>query len=594
MIRVIQGDITKINGFDAIVNSANNSLLGGGGIDGQIHRAAGPQLRTECRKLNGCETGASRLTLGYNLPCKYIIHSVGPVWMGGTAGEDSLLKDCYKSTMKIALDNKIRKIAFTPISAGEYGYPAELASEIALSVIYDFVSKNPDAFEDICFVVTDELSANVYGEQIEDILKKLEEAKQKAEAKKKAAKKPKNASVASKNKASEEEESKDSDEGEELKGIEEDDAADTVTAESDEASSDSADRPDSDDTEKEPSENETKSVEGKSEATSDDESIKDNTDAGASDKNDESANVNDEPADVSIADTPPVDDNTGNGDESANTDNASLSNPESMSDSNEPSKIVSPTAPEISETSADDTTDDTEKETEADTSETASDINISLLRSALASRAATDSGILKPWDRYDIGWLIDDIASGLPHTYACFWHANEGSENNVLSHWYRGNPIFINGRKYDTVEQYIMSERALMFNDYGSYKLIMDEPDPSKCKKYGRNIQNFDEQSWSKVFREIIFRGSVAKALSDKRFADALVATGDSVLIEASPFDDVYGAGLRKDQLFSEDGTLIIPPEEWRAYKSERQSQNIMGFVLMSVRDYIKYILTSN
>ena len=160
MIHVIQGDITKVSGFDAIVNPANNSLLGGGGLNGLIHRAAGPQLKTECRRLNGCETGDSKLTLGYDLPCKYVIHSVGPVWMGGTAGEEKLLGSCYASAMQTALDNNIRKIAFSSISTGEYGYPLDKAAKLAIATVSAFVAEYPDSFDDISFVLSDDLSFN--------------------------------------------------------------------------------------------------------------------------------------------------------------------------------------------------------------------------------------------------------------------------------------------------------------------------------------------------------------------------------------------------------------------------------------------------
>ena len=172
MLRAQQGDITKVTGFTAIVNPANNSLLGGGGIDGLIHRAAGPQLKTECRRLNGCETGDSRLTLGYNLPCKYVIHTVGPVWNGGLAGEEELLISCYETTLKIALDEGIRKIAFSSISTGEYGYPLQEAANVAVKVVSSFVEKHPDSFDEICWVVPDEDTAKAYAEEIKTAVPK--------------------------------------------------------------------------------------------------------------------------------------------------------------------------------------------------------------------------------------------------------------------------------------------------------------------------------------------------------------------------------------------------------------------------------------
>jgi O-acetyl-ADP-ribose deacetylase (regulator of RNase III) len=141
-ISVVEGDITKLQ-VDAIVNAANTSLLGGGGVDGAIHRAAGPELVLECRMLQGCKTGSAKITKGYKLPAKWVIHAVGPVWNGGAANEDSLLEGCYRTALALARDKQAASIAFPAISTGIYRFPLERATRIAVSTVLDELGVHP-------------------------------------------------------------------------------------------------------------------------------------------------------------------------------------------------------------------------------------------------------------------------------------------------------------------------------------------------------------------------------------------------------------------------------------------------------------------
>ena len=159
-IKVIKGDITKLK-VDAIVNAANTSLLGGGGVDGAIHRTAGPKLLEECKTLHGCRIGGAKITRGYNLPAKYVIHTVGPVWSGGNNREDELLAGCYQNSLHLAAINGIKTIAFPSISTGAYGFPFERAVNIALNTTNKFLKNNAD-IESIIFVCFSESDYSVF------------------------------------------------------------------------------------------------------------------------------------------------------------------------------------------------------------------------------------------------------------------------------------------------------------------------------------------------------------------------------------------------------------------------------------------------
>lgn len=160
-IEIYKGDITKLK-IDAIVNAAKTSLLGGGGVDGAIHRAAGPKLLNECKSLNGCKTGEAKITKGYNLPAKFIIHTVGPVWNGGKNNEEELLANCYRNSLKLAADNGIGSIAFPAISTGVYHFPLEKATNIAIDEAIIFLKEN-NKIDRVIFVAFDEKTFSVYG-----------------------------------------------------------------------------------------------------------------------------------------------------------------------------------------------------------------------------------------------------------------------------------------------------------------------------------------------------------------------------------------------------------------------------------------------
>jgi len=153
-IDVVRGDITKLK-IDVIVNAANTTLLGGGGVDGAIHRAAGPELLAECRTLGGCQPGEAKITRGYHLPARFVIHTVGPIWRGGKRGEARILANCYRNSLQLAVENEIKTTAFPAISCGAYGYPIEQAAQIALETTREFFAASGDSAK-VIFALWDE------------------------------------------------------------------------------------------------------------------------------------------------------------------------------------------------------------------------------------------------------------------------------------------------------------------------------------------------------------------------------------------------------------------------------------------------------
>lgn len=169
-IEVVETDITRQQ-VDAIVNAANSTLLGGGGVDGAIHRAAGPELLTECRQLNGCPTGQAKITKGYNLPVRWVIHTVGPIWRGGTQHEDELLAQCYQNSLALAKAHDIKTIAFPSISTGAYGFPMDRASRIAVTEIKRFLEQD-SSIEKVILVCFGQRAYDIHQAAVKEIMGK--------------------------------------------------------------------------------------------------------------------------------------------------------------------------------------------------------------------------------------------------------------------------------------------------------------------------------------------------------------------------------------------------------------------------------------
>jgi O-acetyl-ADP-ribose deacetylase (regulator of RNase III) len=165
-ITLFRGDITSLQ-VDAIVNAANRTLLGGGGVDGAIHRAAGPELLEACRALKGCKTGEAKITPGYQLPARYVIHTVGPVWQGGQNREEELLQNCYTRSLELAVNHSLRSVAFPNISTGVYGFPKALAAKTALRSVREFLQKNKAHLE-VIFVLFDSENESLYRKLLEN------------------------------------------------------------------------------------------------------------------------------------------------------------------------------------------------------------------------------------------------------------------------------------------------------------------------------------------------------------------------------------------------------------------------------------------
>ncbi|MBR3020255.1 MAG: NADAR family protein [Clostridia bacterium] len=205
-------------------------------------------------------------------------------------------------------------------------------------------------------------------------------------------------------------------------------------------------------------------------------------------------------------------------------------------------------------------------------------------------------GIIAPhktryYDRYNIDWLIETVNTNKQLKFITFWHEGDEYPNHYFSQWYQGKPFSVNGRSYITAEQYMMSEKALLFKDLYHYSLIMDEPSPKRCKELGRLVSGFDSTIWNSVLKEIVFHGNLGKYQSDIVLVDALLNTENAVLVEASPYDGIYGAGLTDGDLLNPNGTLKVMPEKWKNPKDGTQATNHLGFVLMGIRDLFRELM---
>ena len=200
----------------------------------------------------------------------------------------------------------------------------------------------------------------------------------------------------------------------------------------------------------------------------------------------------------------------------------------------------------------------------------------------------------KYYEKYNMQWLEERVDRGEKLEFVTFWKVDQGWENAFFSQWYQGKPFFINGREYYTAEQYMMSEKALMFKDYKIYDQIMRTKDPAECKRLGKQVDMDvnDRKRWGRAAREVLWHGNLGKFQGDIELVDALLSTEQAVLVEASPKDAIYGSGIAKEDLLNPDGSLKVHPRDWHTSDNhDIHAENKLGFVLMGIRDLFRDLM---